>query len=584
MSQSIAITGSGIICAIGNDKKTVAESLQNHRSGIGTMQHLSSVHKELPVGEVKQSNEELKILLNISLDVEVSRTSLLGAYALRQAIDEAGLSVEQLKDKRVTLISGTTVGGMDVTERHYHSMVEGDKEALKLVTKHDCGSNTEEIAKLIGLSCEVTTISTACSSALNAIILGARMLLANETDYVLAGGSESLSVFHLNGFNSLLILDHEQCRPFDATRQGLNLGEGAAYVVLERKDDIKRDVNIQAFVRGYGNRCDAFHQTATSPDGEGAFLAMKDALEMGHIAIDEIDYINAHGTGTQDNDRSESAAIKRLFGSNIPCVSSTKSYTGHTTSASGSIETVISIIAMQNNFVPVNIPWKLQDEDCITPRIITQHKALNNVLCNSFGFGGNDSSLLLSTSEFKIDEITVQDNSILAEYEVTDSEELKELKEFVSPIESRRMGKLMKASLLTSLKCLKNAGDIVPDAIIVATKFGMLENGEKILDSLDANGEESISPTQFMQSTHNTIAGSMAIRFKSHGYNITYSQGEESLAWAIKDAHKLLSEGKAESVLVGLHDECPSKFRAFYERLGLDVPTEIYSKSILFTK
>lgn len=584
MSKSIAITGSGIICAIGNDKKTVAESLHNHKSGIGTMQHLSSIHKELPVGEVKQSNEELKSLLDISSGVEVSRTSLLGAYALRQAIDEAGLAVEQLKGKRVTLISGTTVGGMDVTERNYHSMVEGDKEALKFVAKHDCGSNSEEIAKLIGLSCEVTTISTACSSALNAIILGARMLLANETDYVLAGGSESLSVFHLNGFNSLLILDHEQCRPFDATRQGLNLGEGAAYVVLERKEDIKRDVDIQAFVRGYGNRCDAFHQTATSPDGEGAFLAMKDALEMGHISADEIDYINAHGTGTPDNDRSESAAIKRLFGSNIPCVSSTKSYTGHTTSASGSIETVISIIAMQENFVPVNILWKLQDEDCITPQIVTEHKALRNVLCNSFGFGGNDSSLLLSTSEFKIDEILVKETRVLAEYEVTDPEELKELREFVSPIESRRMGKLMKASLLTSLKCLKNAGNIVPDAIIVATKSGMLENGEKMLDSLDVNGEESISPTQFMQSTHNTIAGSLAIRLKSHGYNITYSQGEDSLAWAIKDANKLISEGKANTVLVGLHDECPPKFRTFHEALGLDVPLDIYSKSILLTK
>ena len=584
MTHSIAITGSGIICAIGNDKKTVAESLKKRKSGIGTMQHLKSIHKELLVGEVKHSNDELKNQLGISLDIEVSRTSLLGAYALRQAIEDAGLSVTQLNRKKVTLISGTTVGGMDVTEHYYHAMIEGNKNALKYVTQHDCGSNTKEIARLLGLNCDVTTISTACSSALNAIILGTRMLLANETDYVLAGGSESLSIFHLNGFNSLMILDHEQCRPFDVTRQGLNLGEGAAYLVLERGEDINRDVNIQGYVRGYGNRCDAFHQTATSPNGEGAYLAMKDALEMGNISITEVDYINAHGTGTPDNDKSESAAIKRLFGSNVPSVSSTKSYTGHTTSASGSIETVISIISMQHNFVPVNIPWKEQDENCITPQTSTEHKSLNNVLCNSFGFGGNDSSLLLSTFKAEIEEIAIIENKILAEYEVTDSEELKELKEFVSPIESRRMGKLMKASLLTSLKCLKESGVTVPDAIIVATKFGMLENGEKILDWLDNNGEESISPTQFMQSTHNTIAGTMAIRFKSHGYNITYSQGERSFDWAIQDAQKLLSEGKANTVLVGLHDECPSKFRAFHEAIGLDVPPEIYSKSILLAR
>ena len=583
MPHSIAITGSGIICAIGNDKTTVAASLQNHKSGIGTMRYLRSVHQELPVGEVKLSNDELKERLGISLDMEISRTSLLGAYALRQAIDEAGLSITQLNGKRVTFISGTTVGGMDVTERYYHSMIEGNQEALKYITQHDCGSNTEEIANILGLKCEVTTISTACSSALNAIILGARMLLAHETDCVLAVGTESLSVFHLNGFNSLMILDHDPCRPFDATRQGLNLGEGAAYVVLERGDDIKREVSIQAYIRGYGNRCDAFHQTATSPNGEGAYLAMKDAIEMGRIAVDDIDYINAHGTGTPDNDRSESEAIKRLFGSTVPCISSTKSYTGHTTSASGSIETVISMIAMQHHFVPANISWKMQDENCITPQSTTEHKPLNNVLCNSFGFGGNDASLLLSASEVEMEDIAMKESRILAEYEVTHPEELKELKEMISPAESRRMGKLMKASLLTALKCLQKAGDMVPDAIIIATKFGMLENGEKILDSLHTNGEESISPTLFMQSTHNTLAGLMAIRFKSHGYNITYSQGDDSLDWAIRDAKKLLAENKAKTVLVGLHDECPPNFREFHQALGLDVPPEIYSKSILLT-
>ena len=262
----IAITGSGIICAIGNDKEQVRNSLLSEKTGIEELRYLPSCHRELPVGEVKLSDTELKQALAISPEEEYSRTALLGAYALRQTLADAGLSPESLKGKRVTLISGTTVGGTEASE-HY-----------------SCGNNTKNIARIVGIDCQMTSISTACSSAMNAIILGARMLLAGETDIVLAGGTEALSVFHLNGFNSLMILDHQVCRPFDATRQGLNLGEGAAYLVLERTDDAQnREAGIQAYITGWGNRCDAYHQTATSENGEGAFLAMAEALNMADL-------------------------------------------------------------------------------------------------------------------------------------------------------------------------------------------------------------------------------------------------------------------------------------------------------------
>ena len=251
MAKGISITGSGIICAIGTDRKSVLNSLREKKTGIGTIQHLSSIHKELPVGEVKLSNEELKYLLGIVSDEDISRTTLLGTYALKQAIANSGITKEYMNDKRLVFISGTTVGGMDVTERHYHRILNGETDSLRYVLQHDCGSNTEAIAKLCGLKCKSTTLSTACSSALNAIILGVRMLLANETDIVFTGGTEALSIFHLNGFNSLMILDKEQCRPFDAARQGLNLGEGAAYVVLERSDEAKlRNAHIEGYIGG----------------------------------------------------------------------------------------------------------------------------------------------------------------------------------------------------------------------------------------------------------------------------------------------------------------------------------------------
>lgn len=578
--MNYSISGYGIISAIGNNATETLASLTSQRSGIGTMRYLQSTHRELPVGEVKLSDLEMKSILGIDSSEVISRTTLLGAIAVRQAMDDAGYTAEQLKGRRVALISGTTVGGMDVTERLFPSMRTEDCN-LAYVNKHDCGSNTHEIAALCGLdTAEVCTISTACSSALNALILGCEMLKSGEADIVIAGGTEALSRFHLNGFNTLLILDKEQCRPFDATRAGLNLGEGAAFLVLE-----KDSPTAKAYIAGYGNRCDAFHQTATSDNGEGAYLAMTDALAMSGMKPEDIDYVNAHGTGTPNNDISESVALRRVFGDVMPPVSSTKAYTGHTTSASGSIETVISILAMQHGFIPANIGWKNQTEGGITPCMGKEGVTLNNIVCNSFGFGGNDSSLIIcrDAREMAANEQHYQ-AVVASEYTVDDMAQLPELKEFVSPMQSRRMGKLIKAATLSSLKALQMAGVTCPDAIITGTAYGMLETSEKFLIDMTDNGEETLSPTLFMQSTHNTVGSAIAIRTKCHGYNITYTQGDKSLDWALRDARRLIETGRAQTVLVGVHDESTELFRSFAERLHQPAPKEIYSHSIVLKR
>ncbi len=600
MQQHVAITGAGIVCSIGADCPSVLLSLrQAGREGAAPLRpavHLTTAHRDLPVGEVGLSDAEMKRMLSLPADREISRTALLGALALRQALADAHLDPAQLSGKRVVLISGTTVGGMDVTERHFAQMVSGDVSA-EYISGHDCGSNTRQIAGLCGLDCEHVTISTACSSALNAIILGARMLQAGEADIVIAGGAEALSRFHLNGFNSLMILDNEPCRPFDSRRRGLNLGEGAAYVVLERPGAPAPRLPARgcapatriplAYIAGYGNRCDAYHQTATSPGGDGAALAMADALAMAGLQPAQIDYVNAHGTGTPDNDRSESAALRGVFGNMLPPVSSTKGYTGHTTSASGAIETIICLLAMQSGFVPASIGCASPDPECITPLLQSKCMDVRRVLCNSFGFGGNDSSLVLTRHIPCGGSAPVsmpQDATVAAESCVTDTADLADLREYVSPLESRRMGTLMKAALLTSLRVLKEARVERPDAIIVGTRFGMLEQGEKLLTQMATVGEEGVSPTLFMQSTHNTVAGALAIRLKCHGYNITYSQGDDTLDIALRDARRLIAERRAKTVLVGMHDFCPPLFRKFYRQAFGDAPAELYSKSFLITR
>jgi 3-oxoacyl-(acyl-carrier-protein) synthase len=580
MDKNIVITGEGIISAIGNDKAAVLQSLLDGRSGIVEMKHLHSSHHELPVGEVQLSNDEMKAMLALPIEEQTSRTSLMGMLAVRQALAEAQLPETAPKNRRVVLISGTTVGGMDITEQYYDSFATSD-EHLDCLKKHDCGSSTEEIAAMFGIS-ECTTISTACSSAANALILGANLLKTGQADLVIAGGSEALTRFHLNGFNSLMILDHEPCRPFDAQRAGLNLGEGAAFVVMETEASAReRGADIHAWLTGYGNACDAFHQTASSDNGEGAYRAMTEALEMAHLQPEDIDYVNAHGTGTPNNDLSESAALKRVFAEKMPLISSTKAFTGHTTSASGSIETVICLLAMQHHFVPANLRWEHQIPDGITPTTGVKDVTLKHVVCNAFGFGGNDSSLILSAVPVAGEEsaaaISDDDIRVAAKVEITSEEALSEIRNYVKPLEARRMGKIMKSSLLSSLKAMEQAGIEKPDAIITATALGCLENSELLLNQLQEEGEVMLKPTYFMQSTHNTIGSGIAIFTKCHGYNVTYTHGKDSLEWALRDARMLLKSGKAKSVLVGLHDETTPLYRSLMQRVGIDNLLPIHS-------
>ena len=584
MTNNVAIIGSGIVSAIGCTKSEVLTALLEERSGICEMLFLDSLHHEFPVGEVKMSNSKMKEMLGIEEDRIVSRTVLMGALAIKQAVEEAKPAMPSLP--RIVIINGTTVGGMDITERFYNSM-KIDKEYLSLINHHDCGSCTSEMASICGINAEICTVSTACSASLNAIAVGADMLRREEADIVIAGGAEALSKFHLNGFNTLMILDKDRCRPFDDSRAGLNLGEGAAFVVMTRSDECANSLTKSLTIEGYGNACDAFHQTATSDEGTGASQAMKEALSMAGLQPVEIDYINAHGTGTPNNDSTESEALMRVFGEHIPPVSSTKPFTGHTTSASGAIELIICQLAMENGFIPTNLGWTTPMKHGIKPSIGTQHQKLHYVMCNSFGFGGNDTSLILGyhiQSKSKKSEYKDVGIEIAASCEIHSAEELDAVKDFITPMEARRMGKLLKAATLTSLTVLKEACVEIPDAIITATSNGMVENSEKFLEEMIENRESLLKPTLFMQSTHNTIGSSVAIRLCCHGYNITYCQGERSLEWGMKDAVRLIQSGRAETVLVGCHDESTTQFNDFRCRMGKQPLPMIYSKSILLKK
>ena len=397
MNQPVFVAGVGVISAIGKNVAECLDALQNNRAGVGQMTHLDSVHRQkIPVAEVKMGNDDLAHLSG--LPNPKSRTALLSMIAAKEAINDTG--IENVAAFRTGFISANSVGGMDKTENFFADFFfDNQKGKLRDIVHHECGSISELVADQLGIKDYITTISTACSSSANAIFFGARLIKNNILDVVVAGGADALTKFTLNGFNSLMILDEQFCQPFDENRRGLNLGEGAGYVVLVSAKvaaSLKKKPTIT--LSGFHNANDAFHQTASSPDGTGSYLAMQGALEKSGLQPVDIDYINLHGTGTQNNDIAEGTAIMRLFDPHYPKMSSTKSFTGHTLGGCGGIEAVFSILAVEHGIIYPNLRLQtpMKELPFVPETKLIKNVEIKNVLSNSFGFGGNCTSLIFS--------------------------------------------------------------------------------------------------------------------------------------------------------------------------------------------
>lgn len=397
MSRGVFIAGAGAITAIGNNIAECIASLEKEQAGMGEICYLETMHRnKIPVAEVKLANTELAALSGLPLNT--SRTALLSSIAAKEALEDAG--IENISSLRTGFISANTVGGMDKSEKFFSNFLDDlTKGRLREVVNHECGYTTELVADLLGIDHYVSTISTACSSSANAIFFGARLIKHDMLDVVIAGGTDALTKFTLNGFNTLMILDREYCKPFDNNRMGLNLGEGAGYLVLV-SDRVAGSLKKQLYgkLSGYHNANDAYHQTASSPDGTGSFLAMTGALAKSGLQPSDIDYINLHGTGTQNNDLAEGTAISRLFTAPYPMMSSTKSFTGHTLGASGGIEAVLSVLSIQHGMVYPNLRFKtpMAELGFVPQQKFIKGQPIKHVLSNSFGFGGNCSSLIFS--------------------------------------------------------------------------------------------------------------------------------------------------------------------------------------------
>ncbi|PYQ31464.1 MAG: beta-ketoacyl-[acyl-carrier-protein] synthase family protein [Acidobacteria bacterium] len=395
----VAVTGAGIICSIGSNKGEVWRSICESRAAIRKLTRFRG--ESFPTDLAAEVDGDIQTMLPIGRRAarRLSRSDLLAVIAAAEAIGQSNENAGQpLPLARAIVSSGTSTGGLLEGEDYYFTrLVRGRRRApASRVLQQPTSGPSDAVARVFNAGGGVVSNATACASAGAALGMAADYLRSRHADVAIAGGSDALCRLTYSGFNVLQAVDPQPCSPFGAERKGINLGEGAAYLVLERWDDARaRGARILAELCGYGATCDAHHPTAPHEDGRGAEAAMRAAIREASVGPNEINYVNAHGTGTLLNDSAETRAIVAAVGTAVP-VSSSKSYFGHTLGASGAVEAVITVLALMNQLAPPTLRLERAAEDCTldyiphTPRPL----AMTHALSNTFGFGGSNVSLL----------------------------------------------------------------------------------------------------------------------------------------------------------------------------------------------
>ena len=405
--KRIVITGMGTKNAIGGNVSEFARSLEEGVCGISQIDLFDTTefrtHKG---GQVKDFDPRRSIPEEFSLK-RMSRADSLSMAAALEALNDAGLYPlpENIKENMGVAIGGGA-GGLLEAESFYAEMLKKGKERSKYsrLSSLFCASSADRIATNLELLGPKATFMTACSAGATALGYARDLILNGHAGIMLAGGVEPMCRLTYAAFNALKSVDEDVCRPFDRNRSGLSLGEASAILILESLEAAQnRGAKIYGELMGYGVTCDSFHMTAPDEKASGAARSMRAALADSGLTVEDIDYINAHGTATPVNDSTETKAIKEVFGSraySIP-VSSTKSMHAHTLGASGALEGIVSLLALAKKFVPPTIHWRERDPECDLDYVTQGARStdLRAVLSNSFAFGGNNTTVIFGRYE-----------------------------------------------------------------------------------------------------------------------------------------------------------------------------------------
>jgi 3-oxoacyl-[acyl-carrier-protein] synthase II len=395
-AKRVAITGLGIFCSTGKDVAEFSRSLKEGRTGIGPITLFDSSKYPCKIGAEIRDYRSDEFFKKKELK-KLSRTDQFGLIASEEAAKTSG--IHSYPSDEVGVCLGAGAGGMFEAEIYHREILAKGKSRPTLIWPFIPSYTTDRVAERFGFSGPKFTVTTACSSSATAIGYGADLIRTGKCKAVVCGGSEALSELTFGGFNSLKATDPFPCKPFDRKRAGMSLGEGAGILILEDFDEaIKRGVRIYAEFLGYGIGGEAYHITAPEPTGIGGARIMKEAIEESGIPLAEVDYINAHGTGTPLNDKAETLSIKNVFGEraySIP-VSSIKSSIGHCLGSAGAIEAIASILSIMHQFIPPTLNHQEGDQDCDLDYVPgkSREAKVEVVLSNSFAFGGNCTSLV----------------------------------------------------------------------------------------------------------------------------------------------------------------------------------------------
>lgn len=411
MERRVVITGMGAVTPVGNNVSEFWESIKNGRHGIAEITHFDTSDSKVKIAAELKNFEPEKVIDKKEIR-RLEPFSIYALYAAQEAIDNSGLDLEKVDQYRFGTIVGSGMGGIGMIEEQMIKMVEKGPARLAPLFIPSVISNiaSGHVAIRFGAKGICETAVTACATSTSCIGMAYRNIKYGYEDVILAGGTEStITKAGIGGFAALKALSSSEdvnraSIPFDKERNGFVMGEGAGILVLEELEHAKaRGAKILTEVVGYGATCDANHMTAPCEDGDGAARAMIQAMKEGNVNPDDITYINAHGTSTPANDKAETQAIKTALKENAykVSISSTKSMTGHLLGATGAVEAISCVLALQNNFVPPTVGYKVKDEECdldYTPNV-GKEREMKYALSNTLGFGGHNAVLCLKKWE-----------------------------------------------------------------------------------------------------------------------------------------------------------------------------------------
>lgn len=402
MKKRIVITGLGTLNSMANNVPDFSQALQHGLCGIDAINLFDTTgFRSRTGGQIKNFIARDFIPVNFPIK-RMSRADMLSFCATIEALRHAGLYPPPDESKEdIGVVIGGGAGGLLEAEEFYSNLLKknGKYGKFSSLSSLFCASSADRIASAFGFTGPKSTFMTACSGGATALGYARDLILHGHASIVVAGGVEPMCRTTFAAFNALKSIDPETCRPFDKNRAGLSLGEAAAIMVLENLESaLNRGAGIYGEILGYGITCDSYHMTAPDEQASGAVRSMQSALKDSGLSVDDIDYINAHGTATPVNDAMETKAIKDVFGKraySIP-VSSTKSMHAHTLGAAGALEGIVCVLALQHGFIPPTIHHQENDPLCDLDYVTTGLRKANlrAALSNSFAFGGNNTTLV----------------------------------------------------------------------------------------------------------------------------------------------------------------------------------------------